>query len=310
MVAAAAKAASSSATMSPEVTQPYKLASKRRLSPDSFLLRYALPAGRDFLGVDPTLPTCIKVDYQPDVEGHAALSKSYSPVSHPAQSGHFDLIVKSYPYAKGGGVGKYLCDMEVGASIRAALKGPRAMHGAPAALGRGWRNVGLVAGGTGIAPLLQLARLLLEDPDRAAAQVRLLCVNRGPADVLGREELAALAAAHPDRFSVTHAFTREGECEGDGVAGDECEVGAADAAILRGRGDAAMARAALPPPSAAEPTDTMVLVCGKDAFVAHWAGPVVRAPSGADGSKGPKIQGPLLGVLADAGYTAEQVFKY
>ena len=41
-----------------------------------------------------------------------------------------------------------------------------------------------------------------------------------------------------------------------------------------------------------------------------WDGPVGRAPKKPDGSKGDKIQGPLLGLLKEAGYTAEEVFKY
>ena len=76
----------------------------------------------------------------------------------------------------------------------------------------------------------------------------------------------------------------------------------------RGRGDAAMVAAALPPPTG--DGKTMVLVCGTDGFVSTWGGPVGRAPKKANGSKGDKIQGPLLGLLAEAGYAAEEVFKY
>ena len=54
----------------------------------------------------------------------------------------------------------------------------------------------------------------------------------------------------------------------------------------------------------------MVLVCGKDGFVETWAGAVGRGPKKADGSKGPKIQGPLMGLLAESGYDASEVFKY
>ena len=54
----------------------------------------------------------------------------------------------------------------------------------------------------------------------------------------------------------------------------------------------------------------MVLVCGTDGFVDTWAGPVVRGPRLPDGSRGPKVQGELLGVLAEAGFDASEVFKY
>jgi cytochrome-b5 reductase len=306
----AAKAATS--TVSHKAKQAFKLLLKKKLSHDSFWLRYGLPEGRTFLGTDALLPTCIKIDYQPSVEGHRALSKSYTPVSHPNQNGYFDLVVKSYPYEEGGGVGKYLCDMEVGSSIQAKLKGERMMHGSSVVVGRGWRHIGLVAGGTGIAPLLQIARIALES-ESERPQVHLLFVNHTRKDILGKEEIEALAKEHPDHFVVTYSFTREDEsmttAEGEG----ECSIDGSNSNVARGRGDAVLAGAALPKPSSSiaegESTDTMVLVCGRDGFVAHWAGPVGRAKT-EDGSKGPKIQGPLLGVLAEAGFTADQVFKY
>jgi len=300
-------------TVSPKVKQSYELLRKTRLSHDSYLLRYGLPEGRTILGIDPVLPTCIKVEYQPSVEGHKNLSKSYSPVSHPNQNGYMELVVKSYPYEEGGGVGKYLCDMEVGSSIEAKLKGERMMHGSSALVGRGWKHIGLVAGGTGIAPLLQVARIVLEsESESERSRVHLLFVNHTREDILGKDEIEALAKAHPDHFFVTYSFTREDDTEGEcSIA--ECSIDGSTASVSKGRGGVDLARAALPKPSSSvtegQPTDTMVFVCGRDGFVDHWTGPVGRAPT-EDGSKGPKIQGPLLGVLAEAGFTADQVFKY
>ena len=37
---------------------------------------------------------------------------------------------------------------------------------------------------------------------------------------------------------------------------------------------------------------------------------VGRAPKNPDGSRGAKVQGPLLGLLAEAGFDAAEVFKY
>jgi cytochrome-b5 reductase len=299
----------SSSIVSPMVKQSYQLLKKTRLSSDSFLLRCGLPEHRPFLGLDPLIPTCIKVDFEDpnNHENNKVISKSYSPVTHPSQPNYFDLVVKEYPYREGGGVGAHLCNMQEGDSITASLKKERMMHGSSSVLNRGWKHVGLVAGGTGIAPLLQIARILLEssndeneDDETKTTKIHLLFVNHTREDVLGRETIEELAAAHPDRFVVTYSFTREeetdGTCSKDGVA-----------SVLHGRGDVAMARSALPSPLE---EGTMVFVCGRDGFVAHWAGPVARAPPKPDGSKGPKIQGPLLGVLQEAGYTADQVFKY
>jgi cytochrome-b5 reductase len=278
---------------------PYTLTAKRQLSPDSYLLRYSLPKGRRRLGEDPTLPTCIKVFYPDGTDektGEAKpLEKSYSPVTHPSVEGFVELIVKSYPPRAGGGVGSFLCGMQVGETMLGTVKGKRVMHGSAAVLGR-WTNIGLVAGGTGIAPLLQIARLVLEsrNPVDASTKVHLLFTNRREEDILARVEIENLASLHPERFLVAYSLT--------GVSVPESLVG------HTGRGDGAMVASALPPPTG--DGKTMILVCGTDGFVATWAGPVGRAPKKPDGSKGGKIQGPLLGLLKEAGYTAEEVFKY
>jgi len=276
----------------PMVAQPYQLLQKTKLSSDSYLLRYAIE-GRSILGKDSKIPTCIKVDYNEDSkEGGIKLSKSYSPITHPETEGTFDLIVKSYPLQPGGGVGKYLCDMQVGDSITATLKKERMMHGSPVVEGR-WKHVGLIGGGTGVAPLLQLARIILDSSYDTT--IHLLFINRHDDDILGKSIIDQMVVDHPKQFFVTYSLTGRGT----------------DTQYETGRGTVDMARRALPPPfSGKGESDTMVFICGKDGFVAHWGGPVGRGPPKADGSKGPKVQGPLDGVLKEAGYTVEQVFKY
>ena len=106
---------------------PYKLQHKVQLSADSVLLRYSLPLGEEStLGKDPNLPTCIKVTFPNGTDKKTgepkALEKSYSPVSHPSAKGFVDLVVKSYPPARGGGVGAYLCNMQVGETMLGELK--------------------------------------------------------------------------------------------------------------------------------------------------------------------------------------------
>ena len=283
----------------------YTLTSKRKLSPNSYLLRYSLPTGRKNLSDDLTIPTCIKILYPDGTDaktGNARpLEKSYSPVSHPNVEGYMDLIVKAYPPRPGGGVGDYLCNMNVGEMIHGTVKGKRIMHGSASVLNR-WNNIGLIAGGTGIAPLLQVARIVLEsqDPVDTSTSVHLLFINCNEEDILARDEIEDLASKHSERFHVTYSLTSPTNNS------DPTTTSSWKGNI--GRGDMAIIKTALPPPTNDE--KTMILVCGTDGFVASWAGPVGRAPKNPDGSKGAKIQGPLLGLLKEAGYTAEEVFKY
>jgi len=211
-------------------------------------------------------------------------------------------------------VGKFLVDLSVGDTISAAVKSERLMHGSPAVLERNWKNVGMIAGGTGIAPHIQILRILLRDePD---AIVKLLFINRHAEDILLKTELDALSREYPRRFTVTYSLTGVTKEEHDRVKGpSSMEISATGELIDTsdtfeyGRGSVDMIRRALPPPSSQSETGTMIFVCGMDGFVEHWSGPVMRAPS-VNGKKGPKIQGPLLGLLKDAGYDASEVFKY
>jgi len=274
----------------------YPLVDKWRQSHDSWLLRFALPPGRKYLGNDPSLPTCISVHHNSSFdEDDKPLKKSYSPVSHPAAEGIFDLLVKSYRPQPGGGVGDAICNLQPGQHLVGKLKSERMVHGSPI-ISKRWDRIGLVAGGTGVAPLVQIIRIILDDPTDNT-EIYMLSINRYEKDILMRDELDKLAKDHPDQFFVKYSLTGENvPKEWDGYTG---------------RGSVDMAQQALPPPSAEDGTQsTMIFVCGTDGFRDMWAGPVARAPPKSDGSKGPKIQGPLLGVLKDAGYDASDVFKY
>jgi cytochrome-b5 reductase len=275
----------------PETKQTYRVLERRSVSPDSCVLKFALPPGRAYLGWEADIPTCISVSYDgTDENGEPkTLAKSYSPISHPATPETFDLLVKGYEPRPGGGVGAYLCGLQAGDEIIGKLKSQRIMHGSPV-VARRWKHVGLVAGGTGIAPLFQIVKILLDDPEDNA-KIYLLSINRYEHDVLLKDELDEMAKIYPDRIRVTYQLT-----------GNNAEEG-----YDHGRYGVDLAIKALPPPSSA---DTMILVCGKNGFVSFWGGPIGRAPRAPDGSKGPKIQGPLLGVLKEVGYDESQVFKY
>ena len=332
----------------------YKLIQKTRLSHDSCLLRFALPSTESAtLGDDPALPTCIKITLPADTgvgaetnKEKAVVSKSYSPISHPSARGYFELVVKSYSIRPGGGVGAFLCGLQVhndcssveGAdefnddtgvavesddgtcnknrfsSIIAKLKSPRMMHGSPLILNR-WKRIGLIAGGTGIAPLFQIANILLEDraetEDGARTTVHLLYINRRQEDILMKDEIDALVREHPDRFFVTYSLTRaDDNSESMNIEQYKQGTGTQNKNEFKlGRGSSDMALDALPPPADGDGS-TMVLICGKDGFVESWGGAIGREPNLPDGTQGKKIQGPLLGWLGQAGYHASEVFKY
>lgn len=258
-----------------------ELESRRVVSGDSCLLQFALPSDVPSLGW-----SGVKLVHEEAATG-SVLEKSYSPTSRPGEQGGFELLVKRYEPQPGGGCGAFLCDLKPGELAPLKIKSPRVVHGSSSYAGR-WRSLGLVAGGTGVAPFLQIIRELLADAEDRT-QLHLLSINRHEGDILMRDELDALAAAHPDRLSVAYSLTAPPSHWAGPV----------------GRGSASIARAALPPAA----DGSMVLVCGTDGFVETWAGALERVAA-SPGVRKQKLQGPVGGVLAELGYASEQVYKY
>lgn len=187
----------------------------------SFLFHsFALPTPTTRLG----LPTGRHITLKGTWDG-AEVMRPYTPVTDDDTRGSVTFVVKVYPTGR---VSRLLGDLKVGDSVEA--KGPRGRFvytpGAHTA-------IGMVAGGTGITPMLQVAKALLKDPGAGpTALISLVFANVTEADILCREELDGLVAAHPGRFRVTYTL-------------DEPGAGWAGAA---GRVSADLLKAALPPP--------------------------------------------------------------
>ena len=68
----------------------------------------------------------------------------------------------------------------------------------------------MIAGGTGIAPLFQLARMLLSPQNEDhTTDVSLLFMNHREEDVLLRNELNQLVEQSDGRFAVTYSLTAD-----------------------------------------------------------------------------------------------------
>ena len=67
-------------------------------------------------------------------------------------------------------------------------------------------QVSMIAGGTGITPMLQLITAVFRDPNDNT-NLALLFANQSEDDILVREELEAIQAEHPDRFKVGYRIS-------------------------------------------------------------------------------------------------------
>lgn len=146
--------------------------------------------------------------------------RSYTPVSGDHQPGYIDLLIKSYPT---GNISRHLASLSVGQTIR--VRGPK---GAFVYTPNMVRHFGMVAGGTGITPMLQIIRAVIrgrEAGDRT--EIDLIFANVTPQDILLKEDLDALAAAD-EGFRVHYVLDKppEGWTGGVGyVTADMITVG-------------------------------------------------------------------------------------
>ena len=68
------------------------------------------------------------------------------------------------------------------------------------------RRVSMIAGGSGITPMLQVITAVLNDP-ADATEMALLYANRTEGDILVRPELEAYRREHPHRFRVWYTLS-------------------------------------------------------------------------------------------------------
>ena len=137
--------------------------------------------------------------------------KSYSmSAERPGEfdTGEFDITFKVYPNGVCSG---YLDSLKVGDAITVFRKGSHQRQ--PGS------HVGIVAFGIGITEALPIAAAELAQPE--AGQVRLLWASKAYGDLFWLEEIAALRAAHPERFSAETILSRE---QRDGSLHGRCRL--------------------------------------------------------------------------------------
>jgi cytochrome-b5 reductase len=109
------------------------------------------------------------------------------------------------------------------------------------------RELGMLAGGTGITPMLQIIRAILRNP-QDKTRVSLIYANVTTDDILLWNDLEQLAIDYPEKFSLHLVVEKEPLFPWSGDIGFITE---------------AMIREKCPPPS----TDIKILICGPPPMV-------------------------------------------
>ncbi|CAD6197654.1 unnamed protein product [Caenorhabditis auriculariae] len=195
------------------------LSEKFTVSHDTRKFRFKLPSPDHVLG----LPTGQHVYLSAKVDGKLVV-RPYTPVSSDEDKGFVELMIKVYfrdtnpKFPDGGKMSQHLEQMKIGDTID--FRGPSGLitykrHGTFEVRAdkksppkeKTFSRISMIAGGTGITPMLQIIEAILRD-ETDKTQMKLLFANQTAEDILLREELDALAVKFADRFNVWYTVDR------------------------------------------------------------------------------------------------------
>lgn len=272
--AAAAAALARPATPSPvtledrKVAVPLTLLARKTLTHDTDMFTFKLPTPEHVLG----LPTGQHVHLQTEVDGKK-LVRVYTPVSSDDDKGIMEMVIKLYRpnavFPEGGKMSKVLDALKPGDTMDA--RGPTGRfwyqgHGKLAFKQRKWdegptafheaKRIVMLAGGSGITPMLQLVKHVLKDPTDDT-QLELLFANKSEEDIMLRDQLDDLAAKHPKQFKVWYTVDKAPE-------GWKYSEGFINADMIKDH---------LSPPS----PDTFVFLCGPKPMIEKACKPALKA---------------------------------
>lgn len=189
--------------LKPDLYQEFKLTEKTICSHNVAIYRFGLPKPTDILG----LPIGQHISLAATIQGQPKeVVRSYTPISSDENPGYFDLLVKSYPQ---GNISAHLATLQIGQTMK--VKGPK---GAMVYTPNMCKRIGMIAGGTGITPMLQIIRAIVrarpKNGGKDTTQVDLIFANVNPDDILLKEDLDALSK-EDDKFNVYYVLNNPPE---------------------------------------------------------------------------------------------------
>ncbi|KAF9964337.1 NADH-cytochrome b5 reductase [Mortierella alpina] len=218
--------------MDPKEYRKFKLVDKVHCSPNTAMYKFALPHEDDLLN----LPIGQHISIMANINGKD-ISRSYTPTSSSDDVGHFVLCIKSYPQ---GNISKMFSELSIGDTINA--RGPKGQFSYTPNM---CRAIGMIAGGTGLTPMLQIIRAIVKNPEDKTL-VNFIFANVTEEDIILKAELDLLSQKHP-QFKVYYVLNTAPEGWTGGV----------------GFVNAEMIKEHMPAPAA----DIKVLLCGPPPMV-------------------------------------------
>ncbi|KAG5403452.1 hypothetical protein IGI04_009571 [Brassica rapa subsp. trilocularis] len=256
--------------LNPDKWLEFKLQDTATVSHNTKLFRFSFdPSANLGLHVASCLLTRAPLGY--NAEGKTKyVVRPYTPISDPEAKGYFDLLIKVYPDGK---MSQHFASLKPGDVLE--VKGPIEKFKYSPNMKK---HIGMIAGGSGITPMLQVIDTIVKNPEDNT-KITLLYANVSPDDILLKQKLDSLQANHPN-LKVFYTVDNPTKNWKGGV----------------GYVSKDMALKGLPLPA----DDTLILVCGPPGMMEHVSGG--KAPDWS--------QGEVKGILKELGFTEQMVFKF
>ncbi|KAM3968165.1 NADH-cytochrome b5 reductase 2 isoform 1-T1 [Aphomia sociella] len=207
------------ALIDPNTKYQLPLIEREEISHDTRRYRFGLPSNEHVLG----LPIGQHIHLSAKIDDDLVI-RAYTPVSSDDEKGYVDLVVKVYfknvhpKFPEGGKLSQHLESLKLGETID--VRGP---SGRLQYVGNGAflikklrkdppikivaKKLNMIAGGTGITPMLQLIRHICQDANDPT-ELRLLFANQTEEDILLRNELEKYENEHPKQFKLWYTIDR------------------------------------------------------------------------------------------------------
>jgi nitrate reductase (NAD(P)H) len=196
--------------LNPKKKTPFKLQARTQLSRDSFMLDFALPTPEHLLG----LPTGKHMFLSAKINDELVLRR-YTPISSNHDLGCVRFVIKAYypceRFPEGGKMSQYLDNLKVGDYLD--FKGPvgefeYSANGNFTIDGTSGHatHFNMIAGGTGITPIMQIASEILRHPEDPTTMT-VIFGAREEGDLLMRETLEEFIEKFPGKFQVQYILS-------------------------------------------------------------------------------------------------------
>ncbi|CAI5474454.1 unnamed protein product [Closterium sp. Yama58-4] len=182
----------------PEEWRKFQIIDRTSITHNVLKFRLSLQSPDTVLG----LPIGQHVVIQGKDENGEEFTRKYTPTTLDSDVGCVDIVIKIYP---NGAMSQYLNKIEVGNYV--AMRGPKGKFKYSPNM---CRAIGMIAGGTGVTPMFQVARAILENPEDRTS-ISLIFANVTANDILFKDELEALRKSAPDRFSIYYVLNEPPE---------------------------------------------------------------------------------------------------